>query len=432
MKVEIVPYDPSWKKKYETEAARIKQACGDKILTIEHGGSTAIEGIAAKPVIDIYIGVKKLEDADAIIPVMKGLYYEYVTKYENDMPFRRFFTKDINDTRVFHVHAVEASHTFRRDDLLFKDYIKENYNTWKEYEELKINLAKQEWETSLGYNEAKTEFISRIKLKALNFFSKKAELTEAEAMYDMNQEMPGHVIKECGLNSKTFSKAKAIQSTAVPLILLNSVKGLGFGEKIDVTLLDEIIDFYKNSEQFAIQLAPVILNDENKSLLEEKGFINKSTWAKFIRNTEPVNETNSELTINEIDVKKAVEFAKTAVEAFNMKEIFIPQFETIIGRDNWRHFMAFDGNKPAATASLYINGDTGWLGVASTLPSYRNRGAQGALIAKRISAARECGCKWVTVETGNDTKEKPNPSYRNIMRNNFRLLYFRPNYIYTN
>jgi len=431
MKVEVVPHDPSWKEKFKKEAAKIKQACGDKILTIEHGGSTAIEGLAAKPVIDIYVGVNKLEDADLMVQDMKELYYQYVTKFEDVMPFRRFFTKDLNNERAFHVHTVEASHTFRRDDLLFKDYIKENVNAKKEYEELKLNLAKQEWETGLDYNEAKTEFITKIKLAALNFFSKKAELAEAEAMFDMFRELPRHTIKECGLSSKTFGSAKAIQCTSASIFLLNRVIGLGFMDKIGKVLLDEIIEFYRETNQFSLQLAPVILNDENKTILEQNGFINKSNWVKYIRNTEPVNETKTDLTIKEIDAKKASDFAKLAVEVFKIPEMFIPQFETIVGRDKWRHFMAFDGNKTAGISSLYINGDTGWLGNAATHPDYRNRGAQGVLIAKRIDAARESGCKWVTVETAPDSPEKPNPSFRNIIRNNFRLLYFRPNYIFT-
>jgi GrpB-like predicted nucleotidyltransferase (UPF0157 family) len=126
MKVEVVPHDPSWKIKYAEEAERIKKACGDKILVIEHGGSTSIEGLGAKPIIDIYIGVKKLADADAMISDMKKLGYEYVTKYEQELPFRRYFVKIIDGKKAFHVHTVPASHTFRRDDLLFKDYLSVN------------------------------------------------------------------------------------------------------------------------------------------------------------------------------------------------------------------------------------------------------------------------------------------------------------------
>jgi len=430
MKVEVVPHDPSWKKKYETEAARIKEICSDKIFTIEHGGSTSINGIAAKPTIDIYIGVRKLEDADAMVKDMKELHYEYVTKYEDILPNRRFFTKDINNQRAFNVHTVEASDTFRRDDLLFKDYIIDNPKAKKDYEELKLNLAKEDWNTILGYNEAKTEFITRTKQTALDFFSRKAELSEAEAMFDIFREMPRKTIKDAGLSSRSFNGAKAIQSTEAPIIILNCVMGLGFGNKITGTMLDELKEFYKDTALFALQPAPTVLNDNNIKLIENKGFVNKSVWAKFIRHTEPAIAAKTDLTIKEIDKKHALKFAETVIEIYGMHKMFIPQFETIIGRDKWRHFMAFDGSKPAATASLFINGDTGWLGVAATRPEFRSRGAQGALIAIRIDAARESGCKWVSVETGPDTPEKPNPSYRNIMRNNFRLMYFRPNYIF--
>ena len=60
MKVEIVPHDPSWKLKYAEEAARIKKACGEKILTIEHGGSTSIDGLGAKPILIFILVLKSL------------------------------------------------------------------------------------------------------------------------------------------------------------------------------------------------------------------------------------------------------------------------------------------------------------------------------------------------------------------------------------
>ena len=73
MKIEVVPYNPEWKQKYSSEAELIKKACGDKILIIEHAGSTSVEGLAAKPIVDIYIGTKSLADAHAMIEPMVHL-----------------------------------------------------------------------------------------------------------------------------------------------------------------------------------------------------------------------------------------------------------------------------------------------------------------------------------------------------------------------
>jgi GNAT superfamily N-acetyltransferase len=89
----------------------------------------------------------------------------------------------------------------------------------------------------------------------------------------------------------------------------------------------------------------------------------------------------------------------------------------------------FDGETSVAGGALFVKGDVGWLGIASTLPAHRRHGAQGALMARRIRDAVELGCRWVVTETGEDTPEHPNPSYHNMLRTGFVLAYQRPNYI---
>jgi GNAT superfamily N-acetyltransferase len=90
---------------------------------------------------------------------------------------------------------------------------------------------------------------------------------------------------------------------------------------------------------------------------------------------------------------------------------------------------AWDGETAVAGAALYVLGDAGWLGAASTLPSARGRGAQGALMARRIEDGRAFGCRWFVTETGEETAAHPNPSLRNMMRAGFRVAYHRENFM---
>lgn len=92
--------------------------------------------------------------------------------------------------------------------------------------------------------------------------------------------------------------------------------------------------------------------------------------------------------------------------------------------------MAFHGGKPVSTGAVYFNGDTAWISFAATLEEYRGRGAQAALLSARINEARRRGCKWISVETAEDTSEHDAPSYRNMFRYGFRMLYKRPNYVF--
>ena len=106
-----------------------------------------------------------------------------------------------------------------------------------------------------------------------------------------------------------------------------------------------------------------------------------------------------------------------------------PWLENLANRPNWRVYLAFDGDQPVACGALFVRGEVGWLGVAGTLPAYRRRGGQGALMAQRIRDAAGLGCCWVVTETGEDLPARPNPSFHNMLRTGFTLAYQRPNYL---
>jgi hypothetical protein len=84
---------------------------------------------------------------------------------------------------------------------------------------------------------------------------------------------------------------------------------------------------------------------------------------------------------------------------------------------------------PAGAAALYCRDGAGWLGVAATIPAYRRRGVQGALMARRIADAIAGGCRDIVSETGEAVPGEPNDSYANLLRNGFSVVYSRPNYV---
>ena len=79
---------------------------------------------------------------------------------------------------------------------------------------------------------------------------------------------------------------------------------------------------------------------------------------------------------------------------------------------------------------MFVSGDRAWLDFAATLPEYRGRGAQAALLARRIVDAAQLGCRWLVVETAEETPQRGAPSFRNMLRFGFRQAYVRPNFIY--
>lgn len=427
MKIEIVPHDPSWKVKYAEEAEKIKKACGDKILTIEHGGSTSINGIAAKPIVDIYIGVKKLSDADDIIKIMVGLGYEYISRFETVLPFRRFFRKDENGERAFNVHTVEASHNFRRDDFLFKDYLSVNKTAKRKYENLKINLSQNEWNDVLEYNDKKTDFIIDTKKKAFQYFSKLYEETESHATFLIHKYASKEAFRRAKFMLLSEGDLTAVRMDIFPGFSLNRALGI---HSVDSKLFSVIEKFYEGRKgKVGLQIPPYALDEWKIKSLNQRGYIYNNSWVNFYRDSSPIETKGTDLEIKEIGKEYAAVFGRTLDTIFDFPIEFDEIVSSCIGHKEWVTFMAFDGEKTAGSASVCILGNVAYLSFANVLPEYRRRGVQSELLSRRIDAARDRGVKWIFVNTAENSEEHPNPSYWNVLRYGFRLLYHRPNYV---
>lgn len=96
----------------------------------------------------------------------------------------------------------------------------------------------------------------------------------------------------------------------------------------------------------------------------------------------------------------------------------------------WRQWLAYsDGGQPVAAALSCVSGGTAWLGWDATLPEFRGRGAQSALIIERLNDAANQGCTYVTTETATNGAGGVDPSYRNYQRLGFSMAYERTTYV---
>ncbi len=172
MKIEIVHYSNEWPVMYEEIKNQFFNSFGSKIAKIEHIGSTSVPGLGAKPIIDVLLGVNKLKDAEEIIPNMEQLGYEYVFKYEDIMPERRYFVKSENGRSIHHIHSVEITSEFWERHILFRDFLREHDNVRDKYYKLKKKLSGIDWENPMDYTDSKTDFIKKIEKEAKAYFSK--------------------------------------------------------------------------------------------------------------------------------------------------------------------------------------------------------------------------------------------------------------------
>jgi GrpB-like predicted nucleotidyltransferase (UPF0157 family) len=160
--IEIVDYDPRWPDLYQVEARRIADALGDVLVRIEHVGSTSVPGLAAKPRIDIMPGVASEDDLDRTIEPMTALGFDYLDQWEDEMPYRRLFSREAGDGQLAcNIHAVAIGSEFWERHLLFRDYLRTHPDVAADYARLKRELAPN-FSYTPDYAEAKTEFIREV------------------------------------------------------------------------------------------------------------------------------------------------------------------------------------------------------------------------------------------------------------------------------
>ncbi len=169
-KVEIVlvGFDPKWAEKFKEEKEAIMERIGKFVLSIDHIGSTAIPNIVAKPVIDILIGIKSLDQSDEIITAMQNVGYEYLESIESHFPERRLFVKPPTnkEKRLFNVHIWEHQSKGWEEMLSFRDYLLAHPETAKEYEYVKKHMAKRFPNNEVAYSIGKEGFMQVILLRA--------------------------------------------------------------------------------------------------------------------------------------------------------------------------------------------------------------------------------------------------------------------------
>src|SRR4051812_23239416 len=106
MKVNIAEYSTAWASLFAEEKRLLEIALGKESAVIEHIGSTSVVGLAAKPIIDIMVGLQDFSIADNLVPKIEALGYEYIQRHEDVMPFRRYFTKKVDGTSTHHIHMI--------------------------------------------------------------------------------------------------------------------------------------------------------------------------------------------------------------------------------------------------------------------------------------------------------------------------------------
>jgi GrpB-like predicted nucleotidyltransferase (UPF0157 family) len=150
--VEVVDYDPDWPKEFDRLRARAADALGNVAAGIEHVGSTAVPGLAAKPVIDLDVIVHSSVDVSIAIERLRSVGYEH----EGDLgvPGRQAFVWPSGEPR-HHLYVCPADSESLRSHLLFRDYLRSHPDAAQRYGDVKRKAAREFSNDREGYLEAK-------------------------------------------------------------------------------------------------------------------------------------------------------------------------------------------------------------------------------------------------------------------------------------
>lgn len=195
MKVAFEKYNPLWNEQFQDLKQELTSVLSPLNVQIDHIGSTSVEGLSAKPIIDIMIGVQSYDDLDKLPEILMNSGFIYYEIYNEDMPYRRFFVKlayspqyygfanqikvgeevpeamHNHHIRVANIHVIPLSDKNWTRHIAFRDYLRTHSDVKQAYQELKQKLSEKEWKDGNDYNSGKDSFIKREEAKAIEWFS---------------------------------------------------------------------------------------------------------------------------------------------------------------------------------------------------------------------------------------------------------------------
>lgn len=197
----IEEYQEEWPLLFEREKKRLLEILKDNALAIEHIGSTAIPGLAAKPIIDILLLVEDAKDEATYLPALESHGYTLKIK-EPDFEMHHMFKGPDTDINL-HVYSKGA--TEANKNIMFRNYLRTHPKALKMYENEKKRLAKRKWKYVQNYADAKSEVVNILLQEAMNFYENKNEMVKIKNGVHYIDEMKQLIIEYTNMLQRDLS-----------------------------------------------------------------------------------------------------------------------------------------------------------------------------------------------------------------------------------
>jgi GrpB-like predicted nucleotidyltransferase (UPF0157 family) len=165
--VRIVDYDPAWPEMAAAEIARVEAALGAQATRIDHVGSTAVPGMAAKPIVDLQVSVVEIAPTDRYVRPLEELGYLFAA--HPDSPDFHCFARPVARPRTFHIHVCAAGSDDEARHLALRDYLRGHPDEALHYAEVKRSLVALRPGDRLAYIEGKADYVAALEERAVMF-----------------------------------------------------------------------------------------------------------------------------------------------------------------------------------------------------------------------------------------------------------------------
>ena len=260
------------------------------------------------------------------------------------------------------------------------------------------------------------------------------ELVERDAWLDFFAAVPDDCAQTLGISSVRLGHVGLLASRELPMTEFNRAMCLGMVAPATETELDEASAWLKTNAApgWALQVAPAAHTRAVQDWLRRRAMTASGTgWAKFKREPSPgAHVQASRVQVRLVNADSADVFGQVVQAGFGLPVATAKWFMALFGRPGWRLYLAHDGQTSIASGAALAKHGVAWFGMDATLTDFRRRGAQSALINRRIEDGRANRLAGFTAETGQPAagQEAAHTSYSNYKRAGFTAVYVRPNY----
>lgn len=257
------------------------------------------------------------------------------------------------------------------------------------------------------------------------------ETIEMRAWESITAAAPEVLKQALGLETRWFGPALATMSRAIDIGQFNRIQGIGLPGDEDGDCLEPAVAWFRDAglKNFLIQIPPGPRSADFGERAAAMGLTPfRRSWTKFRRPPIPAPAPPTDLTIVEAGPDRAADFGETAAAGFGMPPPLARWLGALAGRQGWRCYIAYDGQRALGCGAAFIEAGEAWLGIGATRPEGRGRGSQSAILARRIDDAVAAGAALLSTETGSAVAGEPQTSFSNIRKAGFEIAYERPNW----